>query len=220
MTADVKDIVALAPMPQLLESLGFTVNIRTRRCCCMLHGGSNPTAFSWTEQGLWKCHSCGAGGGKVAVVMATRRCSYREAVQFIARLTSVDVDWRGTSGVKQGQGAQHHHSDHGARLLVSAEHTLLLDLSRELDALRGIRRRAGVALTEGRDPDLCWAALSFVATALNRTDAAYCILAFGSPIDRARFVLHPELRSELVDGALERGFVADAKGYRVEVPLL
>jgi hypothetical protein len=221
MKAHDRDLAGHAPMPQLLDSLGFTVNIRTRRCCCILHGGNNPTAFSWTEQGLWKCHSCGAGGNKVALVRAARKCSYLEAIQFIAQLIRVEVDWRGTSGVKPRQRVQNRKAENrAARLLVSAERALLLDLSHELDALRKIRQRAAAALAQGRnDPETCWAALSFVATALSRTDAAYCILAFGPPMDRARFALHPELSSELVDGALERGFVVDAKGYRVEVPL-
>jgi len=60
-------------MPRLLGELGIEANKRTHRGPCPIHGGSNPTAFSWTDAGLWKCHSCGAGGDKIALVRAVRQ---------------------------------------------------------------------------------------------------------------------------------------------------
>ena len=36
------------------------------RCCCPLHGGDNPTAFTWNyENGLWYCFTGDCGGGDV-----------------------------------------------------------------------------------------------------------------------------------------------------------
>jgi DNA primase len=86
---NVREIAALVPMSRLLESLGFDANERTRRCACILHGGSNRSAFSWTNDGLWKCHSCGAGGDKIALVRAVRQCSFQQAVDFLAALAGV-----------------------------------------------------------------------------------------------------------------------------------
>jgi CHC2 zinc finger len=86
---NVREIAALAPMARLLESLGFEVNERTKRCACILHGGSNRSAFSWTESGLWKCHSCGAGGDRIALVRVAKKCSFREAVEFLSVLAGV-----------------------------------------------------------------------------------------------------------------------------------
>jgi len=77
-------------MPRLLAAFGFYVNERTRRCACALHGGTNRNAFSWTQAGLWKCHSCGAGGDRIALVRATRRCSFSEAVEFLAAMAGVE----------------------------------------------------------------------------------------------------------------------------------
>jgi hypothetical protein len=51
------DISALVAMPHLLAALGFAVNERTRRCACLLHGGRNPSAFSWRYDGRWCCFS-------------------------------------------------------------------------------------------------------------------------------------------------------------------
>jgi len=77
-------------MPQLLGELGFQANSRTRRAPCLLHGGSNVTAFSWRDDGLWHCFSCGAGGDKIALVRAVRRCDFRAAVGFLAQLAGVE----------------------------------------------------------------------------------------------------------------------------------
>jgi hypothetical protein len=87
--SDPRQIAQLVPMARLLETLGFAVNERTQRAPCRLHCGSNPTAFSWLEDGRWHCHSCGAGGDRLALVRAARRCSFREAVEFLAVLAGV-----------------------------------------------------------------------------------------------------------------------------------
>jgi len=89
-TSDAKKVAALLPMSRLLDALGFDVNERTRRAPCVLHGGSNRSAFSWTEAGLWKCHSCGQGGDKLALVQAVRQCAFRDAVELLAALVGVD----------------------------------------------------------------------------------------------------------------------------------
>jgi CHC2 zinc finger len=86
---DPRQIAGLVPMARLLEALGFAVNERARRAPCRLHSGSNPTAFSWREDGRWHCHSCGAGGDRIALVRTTHGCSFREAVEFLAALAGV-----------------------------------------------------------------------------------------------------------------------------------
>ena len=97
-SANSREIATLVPMARLLESLGFVVNKRTRRAPCLLHSGSNPTAFSWTEAGLWHCHSCGRGGDRITLVRETRKCSFREAVEFLASLAGVNHRTRRVSG--------------------------------------------------------------------------------------------------------------------------
>jgi CHC2 zinc finger len=88
-TMSPRQVSALIPMKQLLVLLGFTTNERTRRCACILHGGSNCSAFAWTATGLWKCHSCGAGGDRIALVQAVRNCGFREALEFLGHLADV-----------------------------------------------------------------------------------------------------------------------------------
>jgi phage/plasmid primase-like uncharacterized protein len=87
---DARQIAALVTMPRLLTALGFEANERRRRGPCPVHGGRNSSAFSWHEDGRWHCFSCGAGGDRIALVRVVRRCSFREAVQFLAALTGTE----------------------------------------------------------------------------------------------------------------------------------
>ena len=73
------------------------MNDRTRRGACPLHGGKNPTAFAWREDGRWHCFSCGAGGDRIALVRGVRRCSFPEAVKFLSELSGVKVHSRRVS---------------------------------------------------------------------------------------------------------------------------
>jgi CHC2-type zinc finger protein len=100
MHAEARQIAALVPMGVLLGALGFIVNKRTRRCACLIHGGSNPTAFAWTDAGLWKCHSCGAGGDRIALVRAVRQCSFRDSVELLAALVGVEYHPAKLSGAE------------------------------------------------------------------------------------------------------------------------
>lgn len=97
MHADAREISALVAMPDLLAGLGFAVNERTRRAPCLLHSGSNPTAFSWRDDGRWHCFSCGTGGDRIALVRAAKRCSFREAVGFLAGVAGVEFHSRRVS---------------------------------------------------------------------------------------------------------------------------
>jgi DNA primase len=81
----------------LLRALGFEANDRGRRGPCPVHGGRNPGAFSWHEDGRWHCFSCGAGGDRIALVRAVRRCSFRDAVEFLAALAGVEFRSRRVS---------------------------------------------------------------------------------------------------------------------------
>jgi hypothetical protein len=87
--SDAREIATLVPMASLLGSLGFIVNERTRRAPCLLHAGHNYSAFSWTEGGLWRCHSCGRGGDRIALVRAAKGYSFRDAVMYLAALAGV-----------------------------------------------------------------------------------------------------------------------------------
>ena len=86
---DPREISALVPVTVLLRALGFELNGRARRCVCILHGGSNPSSFSWRDDGRWHCFSCGRGGDRIALVRAARSCGFRQAVEYLAQLAGI-----------------------------------------------------------------------------------------------------------------------------------
>lgn len=86
----------------LLSALGFSVFKATSnelRCPCRIHGGDNPTAFVLrTDLKRWQCytHHCELSSGNkdndlVALVMAVRRCSFVDAVTYLASLAGIDL---------------------------------------------------------------------------------------------------------------------------------
>ena len=53
-------------MEAILHALGFKPH--NGRAACLLHGGDNPTAFSYTDE-VWFCFACGSKGDKIDLVM-------------------------------------------------------------------------------------------------------------------------------------------------------
>lgn len=64
-----------------------------------------------------------------------------------------------------------------------------------------------------------WGALAEVYRQMPRAAARYYIISFAQPSERFAFAMDAEVREGLTEQALERGWVADAKGYRFEVQL-
>ncbi|RLA99263.1 MAG: hypothetical protein DRG55_08105 [Deltaproteobacteria bacterium] len=72
-------------MERLIVALGGQPG-KGGRTRCFLHGGDNPTSFSYRPDGRWYCFVEGRGGNAVDLVMAARGCGYREALEFLADL--------------------------------------------------------------------------------------------------------------------------------------
>ena len=77
-------------MESLISALGGEPG-KHGRTRCFLHGGTNPTTFSYTEDGLWYCFAEGKGGDAVDLVMEARGCSRKEALEFLADLGIVEA---------------------------------------------------------------------------------------------------------------------------------
>lgn len=65
------------------------------RSCCPIHGGDNASAFVFSEsEKVYYCHTGSCGGGDVFdFVMAMDECTFMTAVQTLAEMFSVEVDW-------------------------------------------------------------------------------------------------------------------------------
>ena len=72
-------------MERLIVALGGQPG-KGGRTRCFLHGGDNPTSFSYRPDGRWYCFAEGRGGDAVDLVMAARGCTAGEAMEFLASL--------------------------------------------------------------------------------------------------------------------------------------
>jgi len=77
-------------MEILISALGGEPGKRGRTRC-FLHGGNNPTTFSYTEDGLWYCFAEGKGGDAVDLVMEAKGYSREEALKFLADLGIIEA---------------------------------------------------------------------------------------------------------------------------------
>ncbi len=224
-----KDIAALVSTADLLSALEIPANTRTQRAKCVLHGGSNPTAFSWTDDGRWFCFHCGQGGDKLSLIQAVRRCSFLDALRFLAALAGDDWAELNTSEMRRQLAEAKRKAQRvkaASQKLRKLEQVLLLAARDELLSLHKLRRNAGARLTamaRGAKPhfldesEVAWSALALVAGQELRAVARYTFLAFASPADRSHFELNPCERERMVDAVLITGAVVDEKGRVMEV---
>jgi len=76
-------VLARVTIKDILENAGLPV--ARNRIACPIHGGDNPTSFSFTDS-VFYCHRCGAKGGLVALTAYLHECSEREAVRRLYEL--------------------------------------------------------------------------------------------------------------------------------------
>jgi len=216
-------------MTILLRNLGFDVNERTRRASCLLHGGSNPTAFVWREDGFWRCFSCGMSGDRIALVRARQRCGFRDAVEFLATLA--DVEYKPGLASREEIERQRQLREREAAeadALLGLEFAAWRDARDEVLQLEAIRRNAENRLDAIRrgalerwpgEADYAWEALAMIYQRMARGAARYYAISFARPSERFAFAMDLEARGTLAEQALERGWVANSKGHRFEVQL-
>lgn len=188
-------------MPILLEALSISVNTRTRRARCPVHGGDSPYSFSWNQQGWWHCFACGAGGDRLELVRAVRKCKFPEAVQFLADLAGVEYRGRRISAAElamqqERREAAEAESWHVLRLIIAARGRC----DDQLIRCERLQRQIGDLLRDTIDKDhreeLLWSILAELAPVstrlladkrfLDAADAA-SLIAFvtGSPVEMA-----------------------------------
>lgn len=73
------------------------------RCCCPIHGGNNPTAFSYdTETGYWRCFTKGCHEGKESIFGLvelllknqdkTKNYTFIDSVKWLASFLNISLD--------------------------------------------------------------------------------------------------------------------------------
>ncbi len=218
-------IAAMVPMERLLAELGFSVNRRRRRAPCVLHGGRNPGAFSWTEDGRWYCFNCGIGGDRIELVKRVKNYEFRDALEFVARLAGVEV----SSDRATFSQIEKHRQEQGS-LDVATEKLRLLeahlrqqyrqeiyDLEKIKDMASGILQAKHERAECDRESEWAWSAIELAKNWLPRVAAGYTILSFASAKERATFALQPERAEGIIEETLQRGHVLDDCGRVCEV---
>jgi hypothetical protein len=227
MRHDARDITGLVPMRELLRTIGVRVR-NPRRADCPLCKGNSTGTLAFTDR-FWRCHRCNEGGDIFSLVRAVNRCDFPAALRFVAELAGIRLEDRWSADFRRELAArkrQQERLEEGANKLAALEHALLRERRARIhDAERKrlkVSERLSV-LSRGEPPrfrgeqEALWLTLQAAAALLNADLPAYTLLTFGAFEERARFVLHPELREEIIASVRWAGYVRTADGRQIEV---
>jgi hypothetical protein len=216
MFPDAGDIARLVSVPQMLNHLGWRLRQRGRFDCGLCKGNSKGT-LAYREH-VWHCHRCHAGGDVYSLVRAVHKCDFPDALRYVADLAGVHLDDCRSADVRREIAArkrQHESLEYAAQALEQAEHELRFQCC---DRIHLAERRLAtlsdaIAWTE-RD----WLTASECWGSLQRDLPAYTLLSWGALHERARYVLHPNERGEMVAAVLWAGGVRADDGHYIEAP--
>jgi hypothetical protein len=214
MRLDAREIARALPVRQVLRALGLRVRNSKRADCPLCKGNSNGT-IAYTER-FWHCHRCHEGGDVFSIVRAVNRYDFRGALRFTAELAGIrlpdhrSVDFRRQWAARKRQLER---LETAAQKLAALERATLIECrDRLLDCER-------VLATPGPWDDRQWQRAQ--AACVLRDDyvlPAYTLLSFATPVERARFALHPETQAQIAAAVRRTGYVRTAEDRRVEVP--
>jgi hypothetical protein len=215
-----KLIADKVPMARLLIYLGIPVNERTHRSACLLHGGTNPTAFSWAQNGLWHCFSCERSGDKYDLIQSALKCSFREALKLMAVLAGVDLGVVSPTQRRRIRSQQRYERrlDIAVERCVALERRWVCYCARQMHLLDRLESFVALCLRDslhfGFDSTEFWCdAFARVYGKRWQALATWLLVAFGPEDKRQRFVLYKNQRSMLLAEVLDAGGVLDDHGY-------
>jgi hypothetical protein len=224
---DARDVALMVPMRLLLRALGIRVRNRKRADCPLCKGSSTGT-LAFTDR-LWHCHRCNEGGDVFSFVRTVNRCDFPEALRFVAELAGIRLGHRRNADFQHeldGRKRQRERLEDGANKLSALERGLLRECRDRIHKAERTRLKVNerlAVLSRGEperfrgEQESLWLTLQCAAAILNTDLPLYTLLSFGALDDRARFVLHPELRDEIIVGIRRAGSVRMADGNQMEV---
>jgi len=222
-----RDIARMVPISQLLRQLGWRMRSRSRADCGLCRGSSSATV-AYREH-VWHCHRCHQGGDVYTLVRAVQGCDFRAAMAYVAALAGIRLEDHRSFDLRSELAARRQRRErieHCAEKLTALERALLHERRNrihdaERQRLRVSNRLAALARGERErfrgEQEALWLTLQAAAVLLNADIPAYTLLSFGPPGERARFVLHPELRDEIIAGVRWAGYIRTADGKQIEV---
>jgi DNA primase len=171
------------------------------------------------EKQLFYCFGCGVGGDVFTFVARVERTDFRGAALRLAAKVGMTIDAISPEE-RERQRRESARERILAQTLKDRAAKVLLDTREYLHWLLSVRRNAAKRLTaihncgpiEGQDEvEWQWEKLRLLANEIRHAYAAYMIAALADHAGRYSYALHPERRAEMIDAALEFGFVRGAK---------
>jgi CHC2 zinc finger len=212
---DARDIARMVTMPEVLRHLGWRIRHRNRADCGLCRGTSTGTV-AFTER-LWRCHRCNEGGDVFSLARAVNHCDFPEALRHVAELAGIRLeDAKGVNVRREvaSRKQRRERVENAADKLEALERTSRLECRDRIHLAESrLAKLSDATAWAERD----WLTASVCWTSLRRDLATYTLLSFADPAERARFVLHPELREEIISGVRWAGCVRTADGKRMEV---
>ena len=164
-----------------------------------------------------------------SLVCMVNRCNFSKALMFVASLAGIclegrhNADFQSDLGTRERQRAR---LSDAASKLSALEHALLLEYRDRIHEAERTKTEVGERLAElshgelerfrGEREDL-WLKLKAAAVLLTTDIPAYTMLTFGAFDERAQFVLHPELRDEMIAAIRWAGYIRTRDGKQIEV---
>jgi hypothetical protein len=227
MRADAQDIGRMVSMPQLLRALGVQAR-SSRRADCPLCRGRSKGTLAHTDC-LWHCHRCNEGGDVFSLVRGTKHCDFPAALRFVAGLAGICLEDCRSADFQREPNARRRQRERvqdGAKKLSALEHGILRECRDRIHTAERTRLRVSwrlEALARGEperfrgEQDGLWLTLQVAVTLLGADLPVYTMLSFGALDERARFVLHPELRDAIIADVRWAGYVRTPDGKAIEV---
>jgi hypothetical protein len=224
---DANDIAQMVSMRQVLQVLRVRARSSKRADCPLCRGRSYGTV-AFTER-LWRCHRCNEGGNVFSFVRAVNRCGFPDALKFVADLAGIRLEGRRNAELRREldtRRRQRERLEDAARTLSALEQALLRECRGRIHEAERIQLKVSerlAALSRGEperfpgEQEGLWLRMHAAAALLSTETPAYTLLSFGALDQRALFVLHPELRDEVISGVRWAGFVRTADGKQIEV---
>jgi hypothetical protein len=227
MRHDACDMARMVPMRELFRTTGVRLR-NPRRADCPLCKGNSTGTLAFTDR-FWHCHRCNEGGDIFSLVRAVNRCDFPSALRFVAELAGIRLEDRWSADFRRELAArkrQQERLEEGANKLAALEHALLRERRARIHDAERKRLKVSErlsALSRGEpqrfrgEQEALWLTLQAAAALLNAELPAYTLLAFGAFDERAQFVLHPELREEIIARVRWAGYVRTPDGKQIEV---
>jgi CHC2 zinc finger len=222
------DLARAVTTRQVLSALGVRAR-NSKRADCPVCRGNSARTLAFTER-LWHCHRCKEGGDVFSLVRIVNRCNFSEALMFVAKLAGIRLEGRHNADFQRQLGTteqQRARLSDAAAKLSAIEHSLLLEYRDRIHKAEHTRIRVGERLAElsrgelerfrGEREDL-WLKLKAANVLLATDIPAYTMLTFGTFQERVQFVLHPELRDEMIAAIRWAGYIRTRDGKQIEVP--